>query len=243
MVVNKDSKSVKKYSDIMIQRKHGAIDAKYYQHDVSSFHNKSVVLILHPDPIHGGSMNNKIVKVIGNAFIELDFDVLRINFRGVGRSQGEYDKGVGEVDDALDAIDWLLDKHDNLANVWVAGFGFGGLVCMKTVMRRPNINGFIAISPPKESENLNMLTPCPNGMFIVGEHDHTVDAEFVSSLPDLLSCQKNAFIDYKCINGSDHYFSDHSEELYEELYTYVKDKMLLDITVSTKKKNKKSSKL
>ncbi|QEK37825.1 alpha/beta hydrolase [Candidatus Cytomitobacter indipagum] len=239
MIVNKN----KKYSSIMIQRKYGALEGKYSKCEASNLGGKSAVLILHPDSACGGSMKNKVVKVLGDAFATLDFDVLRINFRGVGKSQGKYDGGVGELDDALDAIDWLNSQYYDLANIWVAGFGFGGLIAIKSVMRRPNINGFISISPPKESQELNPLTPCSNGLLIVGENDHTVEPDVVKSLTEILSCQKNASIDYKCVDRADHYFSDHMNELEDTIYNYIHDKMLLDSPICTKKKNRKLSSL
>lgn len=171
MLVNSKTK---KYSSIMIQRKCGAIEGRYARAEVNGVGGRSTVLILHPDSAYGGSMKNKVVNVIGDAFLSLDFDVLRINFRGVGKSQGVYDRGVGELDDALDAIDWLASQYHDLANMWIAGYAFGALIAIKCVMRRPNINGFIAVSPPQESRELNPLTPCSNGLLITAGREGTI---------------------------------------------------------------------
>ncbi len=222
MFVNRGPRSV------MIQGESGLIEGKHYVSDKDDLFGKSIALVLHPDSACGGTMNNKVVQVLFDVFQEAGFDVLKINFRGVGRSQGKYDNGVGEINDSLKAMDWLLDQHRNekISNAWVAGFGFGSLMCMQTVMRRPAINGFIGVSPPKESMNLNMLTPCPNGMFVVGENDHTSNGEFIKQLSETLACQQGAEISCKSLKGADHYLTDDLETLRDASQEYVKENML-----------------
>src|SRR5580704_11897621 len=74
-------------------------------------HNKTpgapIALVLHPHPQHGGTMNNRVVYTLFQSFVTAGFSTLRINFRGVGRSQGKYDRGEGEMNDAASAVDWL----------------------------------------------------------------------------------------------------------------------------------------
>ncbi len=221
MFVNQGLKSV------MIPGEKGLIEGKYFVSGLNDVFGKSIALVLHPNSISGGTMNNKVVKSMFDSFKKLGFDVLRINFRGVGRSQGNYDNGVGEINDALSAMDWLLDKYrdDKISNAWVAGFGFGSLVCMQTVMRRPTINGFVSVSPPSESMSLNMLTPCPNGIILAGENDHTISQSFISDLSSSLSCQQGSSISCKYLANTDHYLVDGLDDLQDEVYSYVKDNM------------------
>ena len=80
-----------------------------------------VALILHPDMNQGGNMNNKAVYYLFHAFAHRGFATLRFNFRGVGRSVGEYDEGVGELSDAASALDWLQSINPNSSGTWVAG--------------------------------------------------------------------------------------------------------------------------
>jgi len=82
------------------------------------------------------------------AFYNMGFTVLRFNFRGVGRSQGEYDQGVGELSDAASALDYLQAMNPNAKHCWVAGFSFGAWIGMQLLMRRPEISGFISAAPP-----------------------------------------------------------------------------------------------
>ena len=81
-----------------------------------------IAIVLHPHPQFGGTMNNKVVYNLHYAFYNLGFTVLRFNFRGVGRSQGEYDQGIGELSDAASALDYLQAMNQNAKHCWVAGF-------------------------------------------------------------------------------------------------------------------------
>ena len=72
-----------------------------------------IAIVLHPHPQFGGTMNNKVVYNLHYAFYNLGFTVMRFNFRGVGRSQGEYDQGIGELSDAASALDYLQSMNQN----------------------------------------------------------------------------------------------------------------------------------
>ena len=87
-----------------------------------------VAMILHPHPSFGGTMNNQVVYRLFYMFKERDFAVLRFNFRGVGRSQGQFDHGAGELSDAASALDWVQTIHPEARFCWVAGFSFGACV-------------------------------------------------------------------------------------------------------------------
>ena len=87
---------------------------------------------------------NKIVYNIYHAFKNIGFATLRFNFRGVGKSQGSYDNGVGELTDAAAALDWLQNENPTAQNTWIAGFSFGSWLALQLLMRRPEIAGFIA---------------------------------------------------------------------------------------------------
>jgi alpha/beta superfamily hydrolase len=75
------------------------------------------------------------------------FATLRFNFRGVGRSQGSFDNGIGELSDAAAALDWVQSIHPESSTTWIAGYSFGALIAMQLLMRRPEIRGFISVSP------------------------------------------------------------------------------------------------
>ena len=118
-----------------------------------------IAIVLHPHPAYGGTMNNKVVYNLHYAFYNLGFTVLRFNFRGVGRSQGEYDQGIGELSDAASALDYLQAMNQNSKQCWVAGFSFGAWIGMQLLMRRPEITGFVSVAPPANLYDFSFLAP------------------------------------------------------------------------------------
>jgi len=92
-------------------------------------------------------MNNKVVYAMYHSFVRRGFSTLRFNFRGVGRSQGKFDNGQGELSDAAAALDWMQSFNANAAACWVGGFSFGAWIGMQLLMRRPEIDGFISVAP------------------------------------------------------------------------------------------------
>ena len=123
----------------------GRIEARYH-HERGP--NTPVALILHPHPQFGGTMNNQVVYHLYYAFQKRGFSVLRFNFRGVGRSEGLFDNGPGELADAATALDWLQAYNADAQTCWIAGVSFGAWIAMQLLMRRPEIEGFISIAPP-----------------------------------------------------------------------------------------------
>src|SRR3979411_56741 len=96
-----------------------------------------LAIILHPHPQFGGTMNHPIIYQLYYAFAPPNFAVLRFNFRGVGRSQGSFDHGTGELSDAASALDWAQTINPEARACWVAGFSFGAWIGMQLLMRRP----------------------------------------------------------------------------------------------------------
>jgi len=183
----------------------GRLEGKYH---ASSDPKAPVALILHPHPQHGGTMNNKVVYTLYKTFAEKGFSVLRFNFRGVGRSQGSYDNGEGELSDAASALDWLQSINSQTREFWVAGFSFGAWICMQLLMRRPELNGFVAVSPPADRYDFNFLAPCPvSGQIIQGDQDTIVTHTAVEKLSTKLNNQRGLHIDYRLIEGADHFFA------------------------------------
>ena len=102
-------------------------------------------------------MNNKIVQLMYNIFLENGFSVIKVNFRGVGKSDGVFDNGQGELSDAAAALDWIERQNLDYSQCWVSGFSFGSLICMQLIMRRPEVNNFIAVSPQPNVYDFSFL--------------------------------------------------------------------------------------
>jgi len=192
-----------------------------YQH--SRRVNAPIALILHPHPQQGGTMNNKVVFEIYQTFVRRGFSTLRFNFRGVGRSQGEYDEGAGELSDAASALDWLQVANPDASQCWVSGFSFGAWICMQLLMRRPEINSFIALAPPANKYDFAFLAPCPaSGLIVHGADDNMVPGESVDTLSKKLASQKRITIDYQIIDGANHFFHEKVDELTMRVDAYLK---------------------
>ncbi len=185
-----------------------------------------IAMILHPHPKFGGTMNNQIIYDLFYMFVERGFAALRFNFRGVGRSQGEFDHGQGELSDAAAALDWVQTLHPDSRGCWVAGFSFGSWIGMQLLMRRPEIEGFMSIAPQPNIYDFSFLAPCPSsGLIIHGEEDQVSPGEHVQGLVDKLKTQKGIMITQKTMEDCNHFFTGKHEELLDECASYL-DKRL-----------------
>ncbi len=210
----------------------GRIEGRYHQ---SENRQAPAALILHPHPLYGGTMNNKVVYALFNAFKQSGFSVLRINFRGVGRSQGKFDNGVGELADAATALDWLQLQNPDVSSFWISGFSFGAWIAMQLMMRRPEIQAFAVAAPPVNKFDFSFLSPCPShGIVVQGEQDSIVSEEDVADFVDKLSKQKNTDVDYQIVFGADHFFREKTDELIEVVQQYASQKILTAIPRKTK---------
>jgi hypothetical protein len=181
-----------------------------------------IAIVLHPHPQFGGTMNNKVVYNLHYAFHEMGFSVLRFNFRGVGRSQGEYDQGIGELSDAAAALDYLQSMNQNARHCWVAGFSFGAWIGMQLLMRRPDITGFVSVAPPANLYDFSFLAPCPaSGLVINGTADRVAPPKDVANLVAKLHEQKGITITHTEIEGSDHFFRDEEASM-QPMLSHVK---------------------
>ncbi len=197
----------------------GRLEGRYHH---GAEENPPVALVLHPHPQHGGSMNNKVVYALYRTFTQMDFSVLRFNFRGVGRSQGAYDEGTGELSDAASALDWLQSYNPDARACWITGFSFGAWIALQLLMRRPEITGFVTVAPPANAYDFSFLAPCPvSGQIIQGTTDTLVPAECVEKLAAKLSRQRDVEIDYQLIEGADHFFNDDLVKVAQLARNYV----------------------
>jgi len=158
--------------------------------------------------------------------------VLRFNFRGVGRSQGLFDNGPGELSDAATALDWMQGYNPDARACWIAGVSFGSWIAMQLLMRRPEIEGFISIAPPASLYDFSFLAPCPSsGLMVNGGDDRVISTESVIDLVERLKTQKGVVIDHKVVPGTNHFFEGKVDQLMEVVDKYL-DKRLAEIAAS-----------
>jgi alpha/beta superfamily hydrolase len=184
--------------------------------------NPPVALLLHPHPLYGGTMNNPIVMELYNVFDSLGFSTFRFNFRGVGKSEGKFDNGLGELADAAAALDWVQRQNPNTNQCWVSGFSFGAVICMQLLMRRPEITRFISVSPQPNLYDFNFLAPCPaSGLIVHGKKDEIAPLDDVQKLAQKLQAQKNITINYEEVSGANHFYDNEIPKLKKVIENYI----------------------
>lgn len=174
------------------------------------------VVVCHPHPQHGGTMHNKVAHTLARAFVQLGYAALRFNFRGIENSEGEYDEGMGELDDALAAISWMRAR-DPGARLWLAGFSFGAAIAVDAAVDTA-VDGLVSVAPAITRYASGPLAQpeCP-WLIIQGDQDELVDVEktveWVNGLlpgPELL-----------IISGAEHFFHGRLVELREAVAEFV----------------------
>ncbi len=204
----------------------GRIEGRYHP---ARQKNAPIGIVLHPHPQFGGTMNHQIIYQLYYAFVHRNFSVLRFNFRGVGRSQGAFDHGQGELSDAASALDWAQSINPEARSCWIAGFSFGAWIGMQLLMRRPEIEGFISIAPPANLYDFSFLAPCPSsGMIIHGDKDAVVPHKDVNTLVEKLKTQKGIIIEQKVISGANHFFDGKIEPLMQSIGTYLDKRLKIE---------------
>lgn len=191
-----------------------------------------IALILHPHPLFHGTMNNRVAYELYNLFGRRGFSVLRFNFRGVGRSQGEYDQGQGELADAATALDYLQQMNPAAPFAWVAGFSFGSWIGMQLLMRRPEIAGFISVSAPANLYDFSFLAPCPSsGIIVHGELDKVCSPDETKTMVERTRTQKGRKIDFQVIPGADHFFETHIDAMLAASDAYLETRLAEKIEI------------
>ncbi len=209
--------------EVIINGEVGRIQARYHHEPGQT---APLAIVLHPHPQFGGTMNNQIVYHLYHAFARRGFSVLRFNFRGVGRSQGLFDNGPGELSDAATALDWMQSFNSEARARWIAGVSFGSWISMQLLMRRPEIEGFISVAPPANLYDFSFLAPCPSsGLMVNGGADRVVSTKAVSSLVEGLKIQRGLVVDHEVVPRANHFFEGKVNELMEVVDAYL-DKRL-----------------
>ncbi len=205
--------------EVLISGPVGRLEGRYHK---AKELNAPVAIVLHPHPEHGGTMNNKVSYALFRTFVDLGFSTLRFNFRGVGRSEGKFDHGEGELSDAAACLDWLQVQNPEPRQCWVAGFSFGAWVCMQLLMRRPELDGFIAVAPPANLYDFTFLAPCPvPGLIIQGGKDEIVPKDSVQKLTARLTAQRGLFIDCRIVPEANHFFVNEMSEMTGHVQDYL----------------------
>jgi hypothetical protein len=180
---------------------------------------RAVGVVCHPHPLHGGTMQNKVVHTLARAMQELGVPTVRFNFRGVGASGGAYDGGPGEVDDALAAVAWAR-SHWNCDALWLAGFSFGSAVALQACGAAAPA-ALVTVAPPVGRLLVDPVArpACP-WLVVQGDRDDLVDFATVKSwvagyVPPP---------DFAALPGAEHFFHGRLGELRAAVIEFLSGK-------------------
>lgn len=160
-----------------------------------------IVVVCHPHPLHGGSLDNKVAYTLAKAVNELGGISLRFNFRGVGHSAGSFDRGVGETEDLVAVCDWLQQRYPG-APLWLAGFSFGAMVALQGQARlRPERLILVAPAVTREEfpRDLTITVPCT---VVQGGQDEVIEPQQVA---DWVERQSHP-VDFRWLDEAGHFF-------------------------------------
>jgi len=192
----------------------GALQALYQPGEAG----KPAVVICHPHPQYGGTMRNKVVYWMGRTFEDAGCSVLRFNFRGVEQSEGVWDEGVGEADDARAALDWLHAQHPE-SPLWLAGFSFGCYAGLQAARLDARVQRMFAVAPAVNLWSFSFMQGETRPITVVaGTADEIVPFERVRA-----SIRHKPNICLHAIDGAGHFFPQHMDQMREALNCELKN--------------------
>jgi len=170
---------------------------------------RGVALVLHPHPLFGGTMHNKVVFRAAAALNDAGLVTLRINFRGVGQSTGEHDEGRGEREDVRSGLDYLAENYAD-QEITLCGFSFGARVGLEVGSADERVLRLISIGTPVDKYDFTFLEECHKPiLFVQGDVDEYGNVDRLREL----AAKIKAPVQVSVIKGAGHFFDDQLDEL------------------------------
>ncbi len=205
--------------NLFIEVGHGRLEAILKEPREGGEAARGVALVLHPHPLGGGTMHNKVVFRAAAALNDAGLVTLRVNFRGVGGSTGEHDEGRGELDDARAALDYLVGQYPG-KEVTLAGFSFGARVGMEVGIADERVARLVSIGTPVEKYDFSFLRACRKPiLFVHGDRDEFGGVEKLRALVGSLPPEAHASL--VVIKNADHFFEGRLDELKRVITDWV----------------------
>jgi alpha/beta superfamily hydrolase len=181
---------------------------------------RALVVFAHPLPTAGGTMHTKVVYQGTKALAGIGCAVLRFNFRGIGRSAGEWDNGRGELDDYRAALDWLTARYPDVKEVWAAGFSFGSHIASTVGADDDRVCALVMIGPPVDKYEFASAKLSGKPKFIVhGESDELISVKLVQQFYAQLKEPKELVV----IDRANHLFDGQTSEVGDALVDLLED--------------------
>jgi len=195
--------------NLFVPAPHGRLEAILKKPRAGSI--RGVSLVLHPHPLFGGTMHNKVVFRAAAALNDAGLVTLRINFRGVGQSTGSHDEGYGERDDVRAGLDYLADNYHG-QEITLCGFSFGARVGLEVGIADERVVRLISIGTPVDKYDFGFLAACRKPiLFVHGEQDEYGRVERLRRLVAKIENRTPAQL--KVIEKTGHFFDSHLDDL------------------------------
>jgi hypothetical protein len=202
--------------NLFIPAPHGRLEAILKEPRGES---RGAALVLHPHPLFGGTMHNKVVFRAAAALNNAGLLALRVNFRGVGQSTGEHDEGRGEGDDVRAGLDYLFENYPD-QEITLCGFSFGARVGLEVGIADPRVRRLISIGTPVDKYDFGFLEGSRKPiLFVHGDRDEFGSLETLRELVAKIAAHAPA--ELKVIEGAGHFFDDQLDELKRVITEWV----------------------
>ncbi|MDQ2937191.1 MAG: alpha/beta fold hydrolase [Acidobacteriota bacterium] len=205
--------------NLFIPVEHGKLEAILKEARETSA--TGVALVLHPHPLGGGTMHNKVVFRAASALNDAGLITLRINFRSVGQSTGQHDEGRGELDDVRAGLEYLAETFPERP-ITVCGFSFGAWVGTRVGISDHRVRNLISIGTPVDKYDFGFLETCRKPiLFVHGDNDEFGELSKLRTLIEKIRVQ-DVNVELKVIKGAGHFFEGHLHELKQTITDWTK---------------------
>ena len=207
--------------DVVIPGEVGKIHAVYHK---SGKEAAPLAVVMSGNPRAGYHMNDRITYAIFRAYMDIGFSVLRFNYRGVGDSEGTIGTSADNMMDIATVIDWIQNQNEDSDKIWLSGSHTGAWYVLQAMMRRPEVSGFVLVSPDCGISDFTFLSPRPNrGLLVQGATEGADAIGFVPHLTQVLKKQAQISLETIRIKNADAKYSTPGalKQMYSDIKAYV----------------------
>ena len=211
--------------NLFIPAEHGRLEAILKEPRGGSVNG--VALVLHPHPLGGGTMHNKVTFRAAAALNDAGLITLRINFRGVGQSTGQHDEGQGELDDVRTGLDYLSEHYAGQP-ITLCGFSFGARVGLEVGISDDRVVNLISIGTPVGKYDFGFLEACAKPiLFVHGDRDEFGSVQALEVLIGKIKLH-NPSVESRVVQDAGHFFEGHLDALKAAIAEWMERQLKID---------------